>query len=103
MEYTPKSLFTRRADQGMNLLGGAVGKITLIRGIINQKFNTDFDPPQIRYRAHKLLKINYGKPEADAFEFVTLANRLKVKGNAFLNIKQKRKTGSKRQFLFQIT
>ena len=83
MEYIPKSLFTHDIDQEINLLGGAVGKITLIRGIINQKFNTDFDFPQIRYRVYKLLKINYGKPGADAYEFVTLAKKLKVGGGAF--------------------
>ena len=40
------------------------------------------------------MKINYGKPEADAYEFVTLANKLKVEGKAFFEYQ----TGEENRF-----
>ena len=40
---------------------------------INGKFKTNFKADQIRYQVNKLLERSYGKPEEDAYKFVSLA------------------------------
>ncbi len=46
-----------------------------IQKLINDKFRADFRLSQIRYRVNKLLSISYGKPELDAYSFVSLAEK----------------------------
>jgi len=77
----------------IDLLKGQIKTFGKLTKLINTKYGTNFITSQIKYQVDRLLKINFGNPQKDAYSFINLAKEEAAKNGFF-----QYKTNSSNQF-----
>ena len=65
--------FTESILKDIDRLKGTVKTYNKLTQYINNKYETQFELPQIKYQVTKLLQQTFGRPANDAFHFVQIA------------------------------
>ena len=78
-------MFTKETDAEIDLLKGRTKTVKDLTQIINEKFRTEFDVEQVRYKVQKLMKTNFGIPSEDAMDFAKPAEeKIKTNGGSYI-------------------